>query len=193
MVATVASKEPEKLVAGDTLKFTKSVSDYAPEDSWVLSYALVSSTNQYNFSASDNGDGTHLVNVAAATTVAWVVGTYKWQAYVTKASERYSVGAGTLEVVSDFSGETSFDARAHCKKVLDAIELTIEGKASKDQQSYSISFGDSGASRSISRLSFGELIEARKFYKNEYQRLKRQERIANGLDSGRTIHIRMGV
>jgi len=71
--------------------------------------------------------------------------------------------------------------------------LTIEGKASKDQQSYSISFGDSGASRSISRLSFGELIEARKFYKNEYQRLKRQERIANGLDSGRTIHIRMGV
>jgi len=189
----VATREPEKLVAGDTLKFTKTVSSYSVDDGWALSYSLVSADNDYQFTATDNGDGQFLVTVAATVTTNYVAGSYKWQSYVTKAAERYSAASGTIEIVANFAEATAQDARAHCKKVIDAIEATIEGKASKDQQSYSISFGDSGAGRSISRFSFGELIEARKYYKNEYQRLKRQENISNGLGSGRTIHIRMGV
>jgi hypothetical protein len=181
-------------VAGDTLKFTKSLGDYLPSVGWVLTYSLVKDGDQEAITATDNGDETHLVNVAATVTAAYSAGIYRWQSYVTKAAERYSIASGTIEAVADFAAATSgLDARAHCKRTLDALEATIEGKASKDQAGYSISFGEGGASRSISRLSFGELIEARKFYKNEYQRLIRQQRVSQGLDSGRTIHIRMGV
>lgn len=190
----VETTEPKKLTAGDTLTFTKSISDYAPADGWTLSYALVADGELISFSGSDNGDGTHLISVAASTTASWVAATYKWQSYVTKASERFNVGSGTITIEPNYAAQGSgLDARSHVKKVLDALEATIEGKATTDQLSYSISFGDSGASRSVSKMSFGELIEARRHYKNEYQRLVRQERLARGLDSGRTIHIRMGV
>lgn len=183
-----------KITAGDTLTFTKSVSGYAPEDGWTLSYALVSPSLRITFNATDNGDSTHLVTVAAATTATWAAGSYKWQSYVTKAAERFSVESGTFQILTNFATASSgSDARSHVRKVLDALDATIEGKATKDQISYSISFGDSGASRSISRMSFSELIEARKYYKSEYQRLLRQERLARGLDSGKTIHIRMSV
>lgn len=191
---TIATVEPEKIIAGDTLQFTKAISDYEPADGWALSYALVKDAVQITFTSSDNGDGSHLVTVAAATTAAYTAGVYKWQSYVTKTTERFAIDSGTMEVTADYATETGgLDARAHCKKMLDALEAMLEGKATRDQQSYSISFGDGGASRSISRLSFGEIMEARKFYKNEYQRLLRQEKLAAGLDSGRTIHVRMGV
>ena len=192
-MVTIPSIEPSKITAGDTLKFTKNLPDYLPADSWVLSYALVKDGLTISIAASDNSDGTHLVNVSAATTAAYKAGTYKWQSYVTKTTDRYSIGSGTIEVVDDFAASNGLDARAHCKIVLDALEATIQNKATKDQSGYSISFGEGGASRSISRLSFGELLDARKLYRSEYRRLKQQERISQGLDSGREIHIRMGV
>ena len=187
----IATREPEKIIAGDTLEWTKDLPDYLPA-TWTLTYSLVKDGTRIGIVASDNGDGTHLVDEAKATTAAYAVGVYKWHATVDNGTDRHLVESGTVEVVTDFVAATSgFDGRAHCKIVLDAIEATIEGKATKDQSSYSIQTGD--GSRSITRLTFGELIEARRFYKAEYQRLLRQERLAAGLPSGKTIHIRMPV
>ena len=192
MTATIPSIEPEFITAGDTLKFTKSLPDYVAP-TWVLTYALVKDAVQIAITASDNGDDDHLVNVAPATTAAWTTGVYSWNAYVTN-TDRYLIGSGFMEVKPDFAALTSgYDARKHCKIVLDALEATIEGKATKDQLSYSISFGDGGASRSISRMGFAELIEARLHYRGEYKRLERQARVDAGLDSRRTIHARIPV
>lgn len=189
-MAQVPSGEPAKHVAGDTLKFTRYLADYLPADSWVLSYALVKDGEQIEFSATDNGDGSHLVNVAAATTAAWSTGEYRWQAVVTKSAERYTVGTGRIEIVADYAAAAAgLDDRAHVKKVLDAIQATIEGKATVDQSNYSISVG--GSSRSLSRLAWADLIEAEKYYRRRYAELVNDERRAAGKSTRRLIKTRI--
>ena len=80
MAYDIPTDIPTLFTAGDTLKFTKELADYLPADGWTLTYSLVKSSAQIQFSASDNGDGTHLVNVATTTTDDWTAGDYRWQA-----------------------------------------------------------------------------------------------------------------
>lgn len=184
MAYQVPKLEPESFVLGTTLKFTKNLPNYLP-DTWTLSYALVNSSNQITFTASDNGDSTHLINVSASTTSAYTAGTYKWQSYVTDGTDTFAVESGTIEIKTLYSAEsTGFDDRDHVKKVLDALEATILGKASKDQLFYMI------AGRQISRIPPADLIEWRNFYKAEYNRILKEERIARGLQTSSKIKVR---
>jgi hypothetical protein len=129
-----------------------------------------------DITATDNGDGTHLVNLAPATTAAYTAGKYRWQAYVSDSDDRYLVDSGTIEIKPNFAVQTNgYDDRGHVKTVLDAIEAVIEGRATKDQMSYSI------AGRSLSLTPIPDLIVLREKYKAEYANEVRAERIANGL------------
>lgn len=183
MAATVPTKEPEKFTLGDTLKFTKSLPDYLPADGWVLSYEFVTSANAYSVTGSDNGDGLHLVTATAATTAAWVAGTYSYQAYVTSGSERFRVSVGTMEFLTNFAAG-AYDARSHVKKVLEALEALLEGKASKDQANYAI------GGRSLSRMSPELLIFWKNHYSMLYDKELAAERAARGLGSGNKVRVR---
>lgn len=175
----IATKEPTVIYAGDTLKFTKDLGDYLPEESWTLSYTLVNASGSYTFAATDNGDSTHLVNVAPATTGAWTTGDYTLYGHVTDGTDRYKVVEQEIEVKPNFAS-VNFDARSHVKKVLDALESTIEGKASQDQIQLQV------AGRSIQHLSPTELIKWRETYKREYQ----QELKAAGLGKRGIVKVR---
>lgn len=134
MSVDIPTSEPTRVTAGDTVRWLKDLSDYLPADGWVLTYALVVSGVRIAVTATDYGDGRHYINLAATTTAAWGVGTYDWQAYVTKAatSERYAIGSGRLEVLPNFATQPSgYDARSHARKMLDAIEAMLEGRASR--------------------------------------------------------------
>ena len=61
--------EPETIVAGDTVKFIKELSDFLPVDSWVLKYSLVKDGARIDITSPDNGDGRHLVNEAKAASL----------------------------------------------------------------------------------------------------------------------------
>jgi hypothetical protein len=184
MAYTVPTIEPKKFAIGTTLKFKRSLPNYLPS-TWTLSYALVMTGQQITFTASDNGDGTHLVNVDEATTAAWAAGIYRWQSYITDGTDKFAVNTGTIELTSDFDASTSgFDDRAHVKKVLDALEATILGKASKDQAFYMI------AGRQISRTPVEDLIRWRNLYKSEYSRLQQEEDLARGLSGQHKIRTR---
>ena len=185
MAAEIPKIEPTEITAGDTLKFTISLSDYLPADGWTLSYALVNKDNQIDITGSDNGDGSHLISVAKATTKGWVAGTYDWQAYVDNGTERYKVREGQLEILADFASQSNYDARSHVKKVLDAVEAVLEGRASKDQESYTIN------GRSLSRTSIPDLMKLRDRYRAEYENEIRAERIARGLGHSGIIRVRM--
>jgi len=177
MTASIPSKEPAVFTAGDTIKWTKSLSDYLPADSWVLTYALVMSGKLINLTAADNGDGSHLVTITAATSAGYTAGIYHWQAYVTKSGERYKVGHGRLEVKPDFAAQTNgYDNTSHVKKVLDALEATILGKSSKDQMSYTIN------GTTVARMTPEELIK----WQNHYRIMYKQELQAESLDNGFT-------
>jgi hypothetical protein len=121
-MAEIPTVEPTQITAGDTLTWQRSLSDYPASAGWVLSYALTNADGQILITATASGDD-HLVSVAAATTAAYVVGTYAWQAYVTKTTERYMVGSGTLAVLPNLAVQgAGYDGRSWAQQQIDAIE-----------------------------------------------------------------------
>lgn len=182
---TIPTRFPDVIRAGDTLKFTRSLSDYEPDDGWTLSYALTNADNTISFSAT-NSSNTHLVNVDSVTTNGWTAGTYQWVGYVESSdspTERYTVESGTVEIKTDLS-DAAFDGRSHVKKTLDLIEAEIEARVSGSTESYSI------AGRSLSKTPMEQLIEMRSKYRAWYREEVAAERIARGLGTKRKIRVR---
>lgn len=127
MTASVPTSVPAQVTAGDTIAWKITLADYPASAGWVLTYALASAAVQIAITASASADD-HLVSVAAATSAAYVPGTYSWQAYVTKTTERYMVDSGTIQVLPNLAVQSGgFDGRSHAKKTLDALEAWIEG------------------------------------------------------------------
>jgi hypothetical protein len=175
---------PERFHSGDTVTWTKKLSDYLPTDGWVLIYEIAGANTAKTITGTDNGDGTHLMMLSAALNDI-SAGAYAWQAYATKGTERYTIGSGTVNVLANLAYGGATDVRSHAKITLDAIEATIENRATIDQRRMQI------AGRLIERMPIEELIRLRSTYKNEYARELRAQRIANGLGSGRRILTRM--
>ena len=181
MAADIPTTEPDEIVAGDTLKWKRSVADYPADDGWTLKYSFRSKDAVFEITSTADG-ADHSISVAAATTAGYTPGEYYWTAYATKGTERYRIAYGRCRVVADLAAEGyGYDPRSHVKRVLDAIEAVIEGRASKDQMSYSI------AGRTLSRTPIADLLKLRSFYKTEYEREVRAERIRQGLSGGGRI------
>jgi hypothetical protein len=75
---------------------------------------------------------------------------------------RVFIAEGTVWVVGKISGSGAYDGRSVSERIIAAIDATIEGKATADQQSYVIQSGS--GSRSLSRMSLEDLMIARKYY-----------------------------
>lgn len=168
-MADVPTTTPNQILAGVSSSWSRNLGGYPAGDGWTLSYALVKSGNRITFNSSASGDD-HLIVLAPATTAAWDPGVYRFQAFVTDGTNRHLVESGQLEVLVDFTSQTTgHDPRSHAEKMLDAIEATLEGKASKDQMSYSV------GGRSITRLSPAELTDWRDYYRLEMTKEKRRD------------------
>lgn len=185
MAHQVPTREPETLRAGDNATWTRSLPDYLPADGWTLKYALTNAGAAITFTATDNGDGSHLVDVVASTTVAWAAGTYVLQGYVEKGTARYTVFEGYVEITPALHAG-AVESRSLAKQILDALEAMILGKASRDQASYTI------AGRSLQHLSPDELIRWRDHYATLWAREQEKLRAAAGRGSGRTKRLHFG-
>jgi len=180
--------EPTVIVGGDRLAWKRTTlsSDYPAAD-YELQYSARlenSGSTQIAITATSSGND-YIVEVGRSVTGLYAVGVYHWQAYIVRNSdsERITIDKGSWKVEPN-RVTTNTDPRGHVKKVLDAIEATIEGRASKDQESYSIQ------GRSLGRTPIADLILLRDRYKAEYVRETRNERIANGLGHGGIIKTR---
>ena len=180
--------EPTQIIAGDRAawKRTDLGTDYAPA-SYSLKYSARledSGSTEIEITASESGSD-YIIEVGQSTTTAYTAGVYHWQAYITRTSdsERVTVDSGTWEIKANRDAATS-DPRNHVKKVLDAIESVIEGRASKDQESYSIQ------GRALSRTPIADLITLRDKYRAEWVREQRAERIKNNLGHSGVIKVR---
>ena len=99
-MADPKSYEPEKLTAGVTWKWKKTISDY-PASEWTLTYYLrKNGATATSFSASADGD-THLVTVTSATTAGYAAGVYDIIGVVIKSAEKYVVYDDSLEVLTN--------------------------------------------------------------------------------------------
>lgn len=180
----IATREPEQLVIGDRWLWERQdLADY-PASTWTLSYALVNAAGKVTITAAANGTF-HRVDVAAAVTALYGHGTYRWQAYVTSGSDRRMVGSGTVLVKPNFAGASALDARGHARRVLDAIEAVIEGRATKDQMGLSIN------NRSLQRTPIADLLLLRDRYKAMATAEEVGDKLASGLGGARRLMVRL--
>ena len=157
----VPTVEPTTFTRGDTVKWTKTFADF-PAGTWTVTYEFRGPSSQTIAATQVGATVEHTVTITATATTAWNAGVYWWEAYAVSGSERYKAGSGQLDVTKDFSGtDVVADERTHAKKVLDAIQATIEGRATRDQQAYTI------AGRSLQLTPIDDLMALRKTYKAE--------------------------
>lgn len=186
MTAEVPQVEPTEIVAGDSVQWRKPEhSDYLIADSWILTYAFVNASQQFEVTCSDNGDQTHLASMTAAQTAELKTGTYRWQAYVTKGTDRKTLYTGQLDVKANYAiHEDGFDDRTNWKIVLENVEAVIQDRATRDQSSYTIN------GRQLSRTPMADLLALYDKAKYLVSMEERAEAINKGLGHNGVIKVR---
>ena len=175
--------EPEKLTAGVTWKWKKTLSDY-PASEWALTYYLrKDGATATSFSATADGD-THLVTIAAATTAAYASGIYDFVGWVIKGTEKYEVFNSMIEVLPNPTNTSAYDPRSHARRVMELLEAAMEGRVPNGMESYSI------GGRSINKIPLSQLRELWEKYKQDVVMEEQAERLVNGRRSGKNIGVR---
>lgn len=188
--ANYPNQEPSLLVIGDYWAWRRDdlAVDY-PTNAYSLSYEFHCDSggggnHAFTINATE-ANSTYFIEVSSATTAGYNAHDYVWDAYITKTadSSRIRVDYGRVHLSHNLAN-TNADQRSHAKKVLDAIESVIEGRATIDQSSMSI------AGRSLSRLTIDELFTFRDRYRAEYLKEIKAARARNKSYTGNTVKIR---
>jgi len=181
MTQTIPTIEPEKVVAGDTITWQKSLADY-PATTYTLTYYLVfessSAATPVTITAAASG-ANHLVTVDAADSADWSAGQYVWSAFASKTGERHLVGKGRLVVDPDPAALTAgTDSRSFSKYMLDAIEAVLQGTATREEKS--IKFDG----QELEYKSGDELLDLRQRFAKMHKQEIQAEKTANGERTG---------
>ena len=187
MAAEPQSYEPEKLTAGMTWKWNKTISDY-PASEWTLTYYLrINGSTAVSFSATADGD-TFIMTVPITTTQSIGAGIHDFIGVAIKTSvtpnEKIIVFDGALEVLPNPFNSSAYDPRSHARRVMELIEAAMEGRIPNGMESYSI------GGRSLNKIPLGQLRELYEKYKQDVEQEVQAERLANGRKSGKNIGIR---
>lgn len=150
---------PTSIKAGLSLQADVVAIDY-PAPEWEVT-AILRGPAQIDITAIADGSA-HKFTETAATTAGWGAGSYSVSIRAAFGDHVYEIESGDLVVGGDLSAVAeSHDPRGHAQRTLAAIEAVIEGRASKDQDSYKIN------GRELVRTSVADLLELRKTYKAE--------------------------
>lgn len=179
-----ATTEPSRVTAGDTITWTKALSDYPASAGWVLAYTLINSAAKITITATASGDD-HLASVAAATSAAWAAATYTWHAAVTKAAERYTVGTGQMVVAPNLAAASTFDTRTSARIALDAVNTALQTYGAK---AYMQAFEIAGRRQQFHTP--GEFLAFRSKLQAEVAREDNATRLAAGLAPKNQISVR---
>lgn len=145
---------PLALTAGDRWAWTDSLSDY-PATLWTLTYYFRGPSPLEAAVATASG-ADHVIAVAASATAGLKQGAYDWQAraaLIATPTTIATVQVGRLTVAANLAN-AAVDHRSFNVRVTEALQATIEGRATTDQLSMSI------GGRSLSRMSWDELLSA---------------------------------
>lgn len=187
MSAPIPDTEPTEIIAGDTIAWTKDLSDY-PATDWTLTYYLTG-PSRITIAATASGR-TFSVSKSVQATAAYAPGIYDWQAFVSQGSqgsERYKVGEGRIEILENpATAGKNYDTRSINKQILDALETALLQNAGRSERRYRIE----AAGREFEFYTHADLITAiekfRGFVKAEEDALK----IARGENTGKDILVR---
>jgi len=180
--------EPLEVVVGDFLQWKRSdlVSDY-PSSAYSAEYVARitgGGSNEIKLPGVGSSDY-YLFTVDSDTSADFEPGYYHWQLEITQTSSgnRIVVDQGDFTAIPDLD-DNQADPRIHAEKMITKIETILEGKADSDVSNYSI------AGRSLTKMTFEELLEARDRYRKELVEHERKERLKRGKSTGSTIKVR---
>lgn len=186
--ANAPEGEPLEIVVDDFLQWKRSdlVQDY-PLASYSAQYVarITGGGNTEVILPATETGGTYLFTVSSATSADFVPGFYHWQLEViqTSTTNRIVVDRGEFTAIVDLDINGS-DPRSHAQIMIGKIESILQGKADSDVGSYSI------AGRSLTKMSFAELMDARDIYKAEFNREVIKDRVRRGKSTGATVKVR---
>lgn len=178
-VENISDFEPREIVIGSTLKWRRDFPAY-PASEYALTYHFRGAGKGFDAEASADGDA-HAVTVTAATTAEMTAGAYYWQAVAEKDGETFVAAKGEAKAVAGLASvdvAEVVDGRSEAKKTLDAIDALLAGRATLDQQQYSIAGG--GSYRMLSRIPIPDLLKLRDEYARRVAREKRRARVRRG-------------
>jgi hypothetical protein len=162
------TKEPESFVCGNTVNWTKHISEYLPADGWVLKYHFRRPGTADKFSVTSTTDGdSHSVTIAAAATALLTAGNWYYQSYVEKLTEKIHIASGVIAIIVDYSATGTVDPRTWEEITLDAIRAVIQGRATANQSSVKV--GD----KELRYYSFDELLRLEESISARVDRLRR--------------------
>jgi len=180
--------EPETVVVGDYIQWRRTdlSSDY-PNTAYTMTYVAritAGGANEIQLVGTAYGND-YLFTVNSATSANFNPGFYHWQLEALRQSDnnRIVIDRGFFTVVADLDNNNA-DPRTHAEIMLGKIKSLLEGKADADVANYSV------AGRSLTKLSFDELIKARDYYQEEYNKEVQKQRISKGQATGTTVKVR---
>lgn len=153
---------PARVFAGDTWAWEISAPPAYPSASHVLPYAFTPETGGelVEVEAEALSPVAVAFRVAPADTAPLAPGRWRWSLIATDPALgfRVVVATGLFEVLANPLAPIAGDTCSAARRILAAIDATIEGKVTKDAQTYTIE------GRSITRLPLPELLAARARY-----------------------------
>lgn len=180
--------EPEVVSPGDFIQWKRTDigGDYPPASYTATYVARITGGGNTEVQVVGTTSGSdYLFTVSSTTSADFVPGLYHWQLEIKRNSDnsRIVIDRGYFTCVADLDVNGA-DPRTHAEIMVAKIESILSGKADSDVASYSI------AGRSLSKMSFRELTDARDYYKKEVQQEVIAERIRKGQGTGATIQVR---
>ncbi|MBT8169881.1 hypothetical protein [Falsiruegeria litorea] len=164
---TIKSNIPATLVAGDSWAWSEATAyaEYPPAD-WSLTYILRPATGgtALSITATDGG-GAFTLAALATTTATLAAGEYSFSVLASNSGTgaRHVLASGRVCILPDPMTQTG-DLRSANERTLAAIIATIEGRATKDADSYTIE------GRSISRTPLADLLRLQAVYERRVAR-----------------------
>ena len=168
---------PQNLRAGSAYSWTENKFDAGDG---TLEYTIFNGSAVYTVS----GDGVDFA-LTSADTKSWRNGKYSWVLRRVVDAEREDLASGRLEILPNPNiSPNGLDDRTHAERVLEALEATLENRATDDMDSFTI------RGRTISSMPIKDLLSFRALYKREVAAEANARRLAAGLPSNRFIRTR---
>lgn len=173
---------PNQITAGLSFDLLLTLTCY-PAPEWSATLILRGTADTITITSTAE-DTQHRLKQTATETGEWAAGTYSYALRVTDGTDVFESESGTLTIKPDIGVITGdYDPRSHVRKTLEAIEATIAGRATKDQERYRIN------NRELWRTAISELLKLRSVYQEE---LRREDAAASGRSAllGRNVKVR---
>jgi hypothetical protein len=182
MSATIPECEPSQFRAGDTLQFSRSLSDYPANAGWQINYSFRSTTpSPIDFSSTPSGTD-HLVTVPAATTAGWLPGIYIGVGVVTDGTFVKTIWSGQLTVLQNLAAvQPGTDLRSQNRKILDFINCMIEKKAGNPLKSSTVE------GTTFTWADWTDLLPLQSLYQVKVRNEEILDMQSQGKPTGRTI------